>query len=1044
MKGLTGALGMDAPNHMKGLQAFIADIRNCTSKEQEQKRVVKELAKIRLKFTSSKSLSGYDKKKYVWKLLYSHMLGYDVDFGHFQAMQLCSSTKFSEKSAGYLAISLLLADNIDILRLVVNSLKNDVNSRLEHVAALALNTVANIGSSEFADNLFGDISKMLLTQSSQYSPYLKRKACICLVRLYRKERDTLQPEVWRSKLAALFEQRDIGLLTSVSGFTIAILEQTQFPVTEWSEIVPSVVQCLHNIVQGECPERYEYYRVAAPWLQTKLLRILQFFPPHSFDAAKLQSINTTLRTVLLKPVVQRPPPHCSAGQKRRSKADTERQNRSNAEHAILFEAMNLLIHLEDQCDPESTRMASSLLGTFISSHDANIRYLGLETMSRLATNPDTFEHLERYNGQILDKMNESDISIRRQSLNLLYALCRPDNWQPIVDELLESLGNNDALLQEELVLKIAIIAEKNAPNFRWYVDVAFRLIESAPDSVSDDVWCRVVQVVTGFDDDAAEADKTALQRHAATKSWQALNGQVPHDTLVKLAAYLVGEFGHLINDATPRAKFEALATHFSRSSCSSSARAILLTAVAKLLNANPDELRQLVMPLLEDIADSSDAELQQRACELLQLGRDEDLLESVLMVMPRYAERVLLDNPLVRRLKFQQKSRAHTRAQLEEAEKSEGGMYKAAAPPGKDRGIMLDPDEKGGTMQDGALTMPDGKGDGNRGNSGGGVSEESSSGSEDSSVDEDDPEQSRRELWLKLCIFPQGRYCTTRSLTLEVKQEYSASQGRMMIMLMNRSQAPLRNITITAPDMPFMRFQAPEPTATLRPDEQAFQTLQFQCMAPFSQPATLCVKFWENTANSPMTLMLALPAIMTKFIVPAELNMQQFMQYFVMMEGPPRENQIVAEARVPPSQWRNYLSKGFGLHVLPESTESTTAAAGTFHTGTQDVSGKQLTFPCLTRLDFEPARRLTRVTVRSQHGEVTAALSTILATHLLVSPGPAQGGPLPDGSPPPSNTYAGPQPGAMPPGASGLPVAGPYPAGGPAVNYNHGSYGHHG
>lgn len=30
----------------------------------------------------------YDKKKYVWKLLYIYMLGYDVEFGHKQAADL--------------------------------------------------------------------------------------------------------------------------------------------------------------------------------------------------------------------------------------------------------------------------------------------------------------------------------------------------------------------------------------------------------------------------------------------------------------------------------------------------------------------------------------------------------------------------------------------------------------------------------------------------------------------------------------------------------------------------------------------------------------------------------------------------------------------------------------------------------------------------------------------------------------------------------------------------------------------------------------------
>lgn len=36
--------------------------------------------------------AAYDKRKYMWKLLYTHMLGYDVDFGHKQAMDLIAAT----------------------------------------------------------------------------------------------------------------------------------------------------------------------------------------------------------------------------------------------------------------------------------------------------------------------------------------------------------------------------------------------------------------------------------------------------------------------------------------------------------------------------------------------------------------------------------------------------------------------------------------------------------------------------------------------------------------------------------------------------------------------------------------------------------------------------------------------------------------------------------------------------------------------------------------------------------------------------------------
>ena len=39
--------------------------------------------------------ADYDRKKYVWKLLYIYMLGYDVEFGHKQAADLIPASKYA-------------------------------------------------------------------------------------------------------------------------------------------------------------------------------------------------------------------------------------------------------------------------------------------------------------------------------------------------------------------------------------------------------------------------------------------------------------------------------------------------------------------------------------------------------------------------------------------------------------------------------------------------------------------------------------------------------------------------------------------------------------------------------------------------------------------------------------------------------------------------------------------------------------------------------------------------------------------------------------
>lgn len=43
------------------------------------------------------NLDGYQKKKYLAKVVFTYILGYKVDVGHMEAVNLISSSKYSEK-----------------------------------------------------------------------------------------------------------------------------------------------------------------------------------------------------------------------------------------------------------------------------------------------------------------------------------------------------------------------------------------------------------------------------------------------------------------------------------------------------------------------------------------------------------------------------------------------------------------------------------------------------------------------------------------------------------------------------------------------------------------------------------------------------------------------------------------------------------------------------------------------------------------------------------------------------------------------------------
>ncbi len=62
---------------------------------------------------------------------------------------------------------------------------------------------------------------------------------------------------------------------------------------------------------------------------------------------------------------------------------TKNVNKNNSDHSILFEAMNLVIHYKGAAFEVLRKDIVTLLGKFISVKEPNIRYLALETMSRL-------------------------------------------------------------------------------------------------------------------------------------------------------------------------------------------------------------------------------------------------------------------------------------------------------------------------------------------------------------------------------------------------------------------------------------------------------------------------------------------------------------------------------------------------------------------------------------------------------------------------------------------------------------------------------------
>jgi AP-2 complex subunit alpha len=274
--GPGGLFGLGSSNNtssMRGLVQFIADLRNARARDLEEKRINKELANIRQKFKGEK-LDGYQKKKYVCKLLYIYIQGYNVDFGHLEAVNLISATKFSEKQIGYLAVTLFLNEQHELLHLVVNSIRKDLLDHNELHNCLALHAIANVGGREMGEALSADVHRLLISPTSK--AFVKKKAALTLLRLYRKYPGIVQQE-WAERIISLMDDSDMGVTLSVTSLVMALVQDN--PEAYKGSYVKAARRLKKIVVENDIAPDYLYYKVPCPWVQVKFLRLLQYYPP---------------------------------------------------------------------------------------------------------------------------------------------------------------------------------------------------------------------------------------------------------------------------------------------------------------------------------------------------------------------------------------------------------------------------------------------------------------------------------------------------------------------------------------------------------------------------------------------------------------------------------------------------------------------------------------------------------------------------------------------------------------------------------------------
>ncbi|TDH65447.1 hypothetical protein CCR75_008014 [Bremia lactucae] len=587
------------------LRDLIRGVRACKTAAEERAVIAKESALIR---TAFKDQDKQYRHRNVAKLLFIHMLGYPSHFGQMECVKLIASPYFAEKRMGYLGLILLLTDQEDVLTLVTNSVKNDLNNQNQFTVALALTAVGNVASADMARDLVMDVDRHLRSDNE----HLRKKAALAAIRVFLKVPDLV--EDFTESITGLLRAKHHGVLLAGIQLITEVVVVNATNLKTFKSLVPKLVRQLRNLLSMGYSSEYDVSGIADPFLQVAILKLLRLLGKDNEEAS--EAMNDVLAQVA-----------------------TNTETAKTAGNAILYECVQTIMTIES--DSGLRVLAINILGRFLLNRDNNIRYVALNTLSKVVTGD--IAAVQRHTNTIVDCLKDPDTSIRQRALELMYALVNSSNIQMLAREMLNYLviASNDQ--KPELCSRVADAVDRYAPSSRWHIDTLITMLSIAGATLPDERICSSLITLI--------QRNTDLHPYVVHKLFRALRDDVSQLSLVHVGIWCVGEYSQFLLLDAPLSEntlsdkshvdessvvelFETILRHHASTDIT---RAYALNAMVKLTTrfSSQSDIAKL-NKMISTFNTSMVLELQQRASEYAMIGQPQwsTLRNDILATMP--------------------------------------------------------------------------------------------------------------------------------------------------------------------------------------------------------------------------------------------------------------------------------------------------------------------------------------------------------------------------------------------------------------------------
>eukprot|EP00898_Chlorokybus_atmophyticus_P003775 jgi/Chlat1/4399/Chrsp29S04536 len=576
---------------------LVKSIGECKSKSEEDRIMAVEVETLRKRLAQPDTPKRRMKELLV-RLGYVEMLGHDASFGYIHAVKLANDPSLMLKKVGYLAVTLFLDENHELIILILNTVQRDLRSDNHLIVCTALNAICKLTNPDTIPAVLQPVVDLL----SHPKEVVRKKAVMALQRFNQKAPHLVTHLIQRFRQALC--DKDPSVMAAA---LCALHDRVVLDPASYKNLVPSFVSILKQIIEHRLPKAYDYHRTPAPFIQIKLLKVLAILG--ASDKLASENMYAVLADVLRRGDVG-----------------------INIGNAIVYECVRTIASIYP--NGKLLEAGAEVTSRFLKSDSHNLKYMGIDALGLIVKINPSFA--TEHQLAVIDCLEDPDETLRRKTLNLLYQMTKPSNVEVIVEKMLTYMrGTSDAHIKVDIVNKVNELAERFAPSNQWFIKTMNTLFELGGDLVKPEVAHNLMRLIAeGSGDNDAESD-SELRTSAVDSYLELLDKPKLPSILLQVICWVLGEYGTLMGVLSAEELVVKLCDIADLYAADDTVKGYVITAITKvyaqqLAAGKKLRLSHAALSLVRQLEGCLSTDLQQRAYELQALTAAGDTLARVL------------------------------------------------------------------------------------------------------------------------------------------------------------------------------------------------------------------------------------------------------------------------------------------------------------------------------------------------------------------------------------------------------------------------------